>query len=111
MANITDCRSVAMSSILIRTAEERSIRINGSAPVFQTGGECSIHSCCSNRKMLAQTYLGKCNTFNVGVLGSDPSGITKGMNSSMAQRRLVKPRVESSLPAGRQGIFLHPQCL
>jgi len=31
------------------------------------------------------------------------------MKSSMVEQGLVKPLVESSLPAGRQGIFLHPQ--
>ena len=60
--------------ILIRTAEiDCSICVDGGVPVFQTGGECSIHSCCKNCWIVQWFSISE---FDSEDVGSNPAPTT-----------------------------------
>ena len=74
-ANITDCRSVATGSPAAAGRTNRKIKcsicVDGGVPVFHTGGECSIHSYCTELNV-DFSLTGKVPHCECGEQGSRP---------------------------------------
>ena len=100
MANITDCRSVAMSSILIRTANaayalmavyrsskpEESVRLTHAAP-------------------MPDGVIGNIPAFESGVFSSNLNPVTKDVGFSLSVKHpSVQRRNRVPCLVGRQGI-------
>jgi hypothetical protein len=86
MANMSDCLSGVLrlaagkDRLDCHTNCKRSICIIGGVPVFQTGGECSNHSCCSK---MPGSVMVNISHFDCDVPGSNP-GLVSGKTLALA---------------------------